>query len=126
MGGGRWKWGVIETQTNTQSGSRAFLSSYSNFSQVKQHGLNSACPFARRPPLQGVKASHTIYNVTSLYIGCQAWDTCYSEVPGLGGVWEAGGWGTASIPSGSAFFGMTSQSWGTIAHGQQKEKEMAQ
>lgn len=89
MGGGVG--GVIETQTNTQSGSRAFLSSYSNFSQVKQHGFNSACPFARLPP-QGVKASHTNYNVTSLYIGCRAWDTCYSEVPGLGGG-VLGGWG---------------------------------
>lgn len=45
---------------------------------------------------------------------------------GWGGFWEVGGWGTASVPSGSAFFGMTSQSWGTIAHGQQKGKKMAQ
>lgn len=36
-----------------------------------------------------------------------------SSLLGGGGVWEVGGWGTASVPSGSAFFGMTSQSWGT-------------
>lgn len=42
---------------------------------------------------------------------------------GWGGFWEVGRWGTASVPSGSAFFGMTSQSWGTIAHGQQNGKK---
>lgn len=69
VGGGRWEAevGVIETQTNTQSGSRAFLSSYSHFSQVKQHGLNSACPFARRPP-QGVHSqSHDLQCHKSLH-----------------------------------------------------------
>lgn len=99
--------GVIEIHTNTQPASRAFLSPYSNLSQVKLHGLYSPCPFARRPP-QGLTASHTIYIVTSLYIGCQARDTCLSEVPGLGGGLGVGGWWTAGVPSGSAFFGMTS------------------